>query len=524
MTKNIHLANGFSRRQMLKGTSAVGGAVFLSALAPLPALAQPKKGGTLRMGLAHGSTTDSLDPGSWENDFTIFMAHSRNNYLTEIATDGSLVPELAEGWEASADATEWVFKIREGVQFHSGHVLTAQDVIASLRHHMGDGSTSAAKPIVETISEMRADGMNVIFKLETGNADFPFILSDYHLPMLPANSDGAIDPMTMDGCGPYVLTDLEFGVGASMKRHDGYWKGDSVAHFDGVELLVIHDSAARQNALVSGEVDYIDSPDLNTIHLLQRTPGVSVLSITGTQHYGLPMDSRAAPFSDNNVRQALKYAVDREQLVETVLNGYGSVGNDHPIGPGQRYFNTDLAQKTFDPDRSKFYLKQAGMDSLDVSIYLADAAFAGALDAGVLFAETARQAGINLNVVREPNDGYWSNVWMQKPFVGTYWGGRPTEDWMFATAYARGVEWNESYWDHDRFNELLVSARAELNDDLRREMYFEMQDIVANEGSTIIPMFAAYVSAHTDRLNHSDQVASNWSNDGHRMAERWWFA
>ena len=158
------------------------------------------------------------------------------------------------------------------------------------------------------------------------------------------------------------------------------------------------------------------------------------------------MDSRAAPFSDNNIRMALKYAIDREQMVETILNGYGSVGNDHPIGPGQRYFNTELEQKSYDPDQARYYLQQAGIDSLDVDIHLADAAFAGAIDAGVLFAESAAAAGINLNVVREPNDGYWSNVWMQLPFVGTYWGGRPTEDWMFATAYADGAPWNESYW------------------------------------------------------------------------------
>ena len=220
----------------------------------------------------------------------------------------------------------------------------------------------------------------------------------------------------------------------------------------------------------------------------------------------------------------LKYGINRQQLVDTILNGFGSLGNDHPIGPGQRFFNTELEQKELDPDKSKFYLKEAGLDSLDVDIHLADAAFAGAMDAGVLFAESAAAGGINLNVVREPNDGYWSNVWMQKPFAGTYWGGRPTEDWMFATAYAEGVPWNESYWSHERFNELLGQARSELNDDLRREMYWEMQDIVANEGGTIIPMFAAYVGAYSDVLANTGEFASNWRNDGHRIGERWWFA
>ena len=225
-----------------------------------------------------------------------------------------------------------------------------------------------------------------------------------------------------------------------------------------------------------------------------------------------------------NVRLALKYAINRQLLVDTILNGYGSLGNDHPIGPGARFFNTDLPQREFDPDKSRFHLKQAGLDNLSVDIHLADAAFAGAIDAGVLFSESAASAGINLNVVREPDDGYWNNVWMQKPFVGTYWGGLPTEDWMFAMAYAEGVPWNETYWSHDRFNELLVSARSELDENLRREMYFEMQQIVSDEGGIIIPMFAAYVGAYSDALVKPDQVASNWRNDGHRIGERWWFA
>jgi peptide/nickel transport system substrate-binding protein len=522
MTGQLFRTREVSRRTILRGASAIGGAALLGPMGARMAAAQPSRGGILRTGTAHGSTTDSLDPGTWENDFMIQLAHMRNNFISEIAADGSLVPEIAEGWDASADASEWTFAIRPNVLYHSGRTVTAEDVVASINYHRGEGSTSAAAPIVAGITDIRADGMNVIITLESGNADFPFILADYHLPILPA-TDGEIDPMTTDGCGPYVLDELEMGVSASLTRFDGYWKPDA-AWFDGIELISIIDPAARQNALISGEVDYIDQVDLNTVHLLQRAPGIEILSVAGTQHYGLPMDTRAAPFSDNNVRLALKYAIDRQQMVDTILNGYGTLGNDHPIGAGQRYFNTELPQKEYDPDQARFLLSQAGIDTLDVDIHLAEAAFAGAVDAGVLFSESAAAAGINLNVVREPNDGYWSNVWMQKPFCGTYWGGRPTEDQMFTTAYAAGAPWNESFWDNERFNELLAAARSELDEDLRREMYFEMQDLTANQGGTIIPMFANYVGAHTDALQHGEDVATNWANDGHRMCERWWFS
>lgn len=522
MTKTLLFSGGVSRRGVLKGASAIGGAALIGPMGARMARATPTRGGTLRIAAAGGSTTDSLDPGSWENDFTGQLAHMRNNYLTEIAADGSLVPEIAESWEASADASVWTFTIRSGVSYHSGRLVTAEDVVASINYHRGEDSTSAAGPIVASITDMRADGMNVIISLDASNADFPFILSDYHLPILPS-TDGEIDPLTTDGCGPYVLDDIEFGVSASLTRHDGYWKPNA-AWFDGIELLAVHDSAARQNALISGEVDYIGEVDINTVHLLQRTPGIEILSVSGTQHHGLPMDTRAAPFNDVNVRLALKYAIDRQQMLDTILNGYGEAGNDHPIGSGQRYFNTQLEQKAYDPDRARYHLAQAGLDSLDVSIHLADAAFPAAIDAGVLFSESAAAAGINLNVVREPNDGYWSNVWMQQPFTGTYWNGRPTEDMMFSTAYASGAPWNETYWDHTRFNELLVAARSELNEDLRHEMYWEMQQICSDEGGIIIPMFASYVGAHSSSLVHPDQVGTNTRKDGHRMCERWWFA
>jgi peptide/nickel transport system substrate-binding protein len=514
--------NGVSRRNVLQGATAIGTAALITPWGSR-LQAQPVSGGTLRVGIAQGSTTDSLDPGSWDAEFMNFQAHTRNNYLTEIAADGDLIPELAESWEASADAATWTFTIRSGVQFHSGHILTAEDVIASINHHRGAESTSAAAPLVAAITELRADGMNVVITLSSGNADFPFVMSDYHLAILPAQADGTIDPATRDGCGPFRIVDFEFGVGASYVRHDGYWK-TGLPYFDAIEQILIFDDAARQNALISGEVDYIDSADLNTVHLLQRTPGIEILSVTGTQHYGFPMDTRAVPFDDVNVRLALKYSMDRQQLVDTILNGYGSLGNDHPIGSGQQYYNTELEQRAYDPERAQFHLREAGMETLDVDIHLADAAFAGAMDAGVLFSESARASGINLNVVREPNDGYWSNVWMQKPFAGTYWGGRPTQDLMFATAYEAGVPWNETYWDNTRFNELLLEARSELNEDLRREQYFEMQQIVSDEGGIIIPMFANYVGAYSAALAHPEQVASNWRNDGHRLGERWWFS
>lgn len=513
--------NGLSRRGLLKGATALGAAGLILPASVRRAMAEPKRGGILRVAFASGNTTDSLDPATWDSQFVQCFNVARNATLTEIASDGSLVGELAESWEASADAKTWTFKIRSGVTFHSGKTLTVDDVVASINYHRGEESKSAAKPFVDPISDIKGEGDTVVVTLSGGNADFPFIVADYHLVVLPS-SEGKIDPMTTDGCGAYVLDSFEPGVSVKMSRNPNYWKADR-GWFDGIEALAIVDSAARQNALITGEVDVIDSVDLNTVTLLQRAPGLVILPVAGNQHYVFVMDTRATPFSDNNVRQALKYGIDRQELVDKILQGYGEVGNDLPIGRQQPYYNTELEQKTYDPDKAKFYLKEAGMDSLSVQLSVADSAFAGAVDAGVLYSERAAAAGINIEVVREPSDGYWDNVWMKKPFCASYWGGRPTQDLMFSVAYSTGAPWNETFWDNARFNELLVAARSELNEDTRRAMYWEMQDLCANEGGTVVPMFASYVMAHTDKVGIPEVVGANQGMDGLRAFERWWF-
>ncbi|MEM7527728.1 MAG: ABC transporter substrate-binding protein [Pseudomonadota bacterium] len=508
----------FNRRNVLQ-LGAAGAA--LTAM-PHAARSAPSRGGVLRIGKAHGSTTDSLDPQTWENDFTIGHTFSTNNFLTSIDEQNQLEPEIAESWEASPDAKQWVFKIRQGVTFHNGKDVTAEDVVASINHHRGEGTKSAAAGIVAQIEDIKADGGNVVVTLAGGNADFPYIMSDYHLAIM-ASADGKILWQDAIGCGPYKMTAFEPGVRSAYERNPDYWKSDR-AWFDGIEMTSVGDSAARINGLLTGQLDVIDRVDLKTVDRLKRAPGIAVEQTNGNQHYTMPMDVRVGPFDNNDVRMALKFALDREELLQKILRGYGTVGNDHPIGPANTYLATDLEQTTYDPDKAKFHLKQAGLDSLSVDLHMSEAAFAGAVDAGVLYSENAKAAGITINVVREPADGYWSNVWMKKGWVGSYWGGRPTEDWMLSQAYQSGADWNEAHWSNERFDTLLKEGRAELDAAKRGEIYGEMQRILRDEGGSVIPMFSSYVFARSTKLDHGPNMASNWDMDGHKLVERWWFA
>ena len=485
--------------------------------------ATPKRGGTFRVGVHDGNTTDSLDPATTLSIYMIELNHCIRNWLTEITEENVVGPELAESWAASDDATIWTFKLRKGVEFHNGKPFTAEDVVDSLNYHRGEDTKSPGKALLESIEEIRADDKyTVTIKLAIGNADLPYVLTDYHLVMMQSDGNGGVDTTSGIGTGGYVLGSHDPGVRTKCKRFANYWK-EGRAHFDALDFTAINDPAALQSALITDDVDAVSQLDLKTVSLLKRDPNIRVVEVPSGSHCTIPMFTDVAPFDNLDVRLALKYAIDREAILDKVQHGHGVVGNDHPIGPTLPYW-ADLPQRKYDPDKARFHLKKAGMEGLTVSLSSADAAFAGAVDLAVVYSESAKASGITINIVREPNDGYWSNVWLKKPFVVASWGARPTPDVIFSLAYSADAKWNEAHWKNERFNKLLLVARAELDNNKRADMYRDMQMIVRDDGGTIVPFFRNYVYAHRKNVMHSDKLSGNWQLDGARAFERWWFA
>jgi peptide/nickel transport system substrate-binding protein len=188
------------------------------------------------------------------------------------------------------------------------------------------------------------------------------------------------------------------------------------------------------------------------------------------------------------------------------------------------YYDGNIPQRDYDPEKSRFHLKKAGLDSLKVPLSAAEVVITGGLDLAVLYMDTARAAGIEIDVVREANDGYWANVWLKKPFALAGWGQRPTPDIIFTLGYAPGGDWNDSHFRQERFGQLLVEARAELDEKKRAEMYSEMQRILHDEGSVIIPFFRNWIYARRATIAHEPKLSASWPLDGARGAERWWAA
>ena len=179
-----------SRRAMLAGLAAAPGAAFLAQ--PAAAAVAPKQGGFARFATSDGSATDSMDPATWPGSFTeTALGGAMCNNLTQLLPNGSVAPDLAASYEPMGGADRWLFRITKGATFHNNKPVTAADVIASIRHHMGPESKSAAKSIVNQITDIRPDGTDgVAFTLVGGNADFPYLLADYHLPIMPSDATG----------------------------------------------------------------------------------------------------------------------------------------------------------------------------------------------------------------------------------------------------------------------------------------------------------------------------------------------
>lgn len=514
-----------TRREFLNRSAAITGAAVASTTmlkAGLVNAAEPKKGGFMRFGMSDGSQTDTLDPATWPGSFTqSAIGGSMCNNLTELMPDGSIAPDLAQSFESSNGAKKWVFKLRKGVTFHNGKDVTPTDIIESMHHHMGKDSVSAAKVILDQVDSIDADGAEtVIFNLKGGSADFPYLLADYHLPIMPAKAGGGMDWEAKVGSGPFALESYQAGISAKLKRNPNYFK-EGKPYFDEVEFVVIKDVVARTNALVTGELQFAEDLDAKTLGLLKRNPDVAIQSVPGIRHYSFDMNTQVEPYNNPDVRLALKYAINREEILKKVFFGTATLGNDNPVAKSMKYAFNPQPQYTYDIEKAKAHLKKAGLTTVKVDLSVAEVGFPGAIDAAVLFKEQAAKAGIEVNLIREANDGYWDNVWLKKSFVSVDWFGRATCDWLFTTIYAEGAAWNDTKFSNKHFNDLLLQARPETDDTKRAAIYKEMQQIIHDDGGTILVGFASYISGVSKKLGYN-QVGGIFPMDNSRASERWW--
>jgi peptide/nickel transport system substrate-binding protein len=507
------------RRQLLAAAAALGLSTQFGTRAAHAE--EPVKGGMLRLGMEGGSASDSLDPTTYADSIPIAYSLMFWNCLVEIGADGTAQGEVLESWEAKPGATEWVFNVRKDLVFGSGKALTADDVIFSINMHRGENTKSPSKPLLEPITEIKKlTDHQIAITLSSGNADLPYVLSDYHLLVVP---DGTTDFSKPDGTGAYTLESWEPGVRVLAKRKDGaYWKAGR-GNFDSVELRYILDAAARTQALITGQVDAVNRLDPKTAGLVMKSNGINVVRTPGTGfRYAFVAHVDKEPFNNADLMMALKLSIDRQKIVDNVFAGFASIGNDHLIAPNNPFFDPALPQHAYDPAKAAELYKKSG-HSGPVNLKVSEGAFSGATDAAVIFQESAKAAGIELNVERVSGDGYWDNVWLKEPFSAVYWGTRPTADLAYSTTFLSDAPWNDTKFQNAEFDKIIVAARAEIDNAKRKEMYAQAQKIVAEQAGMICFAIGDFLDGYSTKVRGNDPHARYDLND-QRLAEKGWFA
>jgi peptide/nickel transport system substrate-binding protein len=493
---------GASRREVLRAMAADGlmsltgaGLLASSGAAFAQQQAKPKQGGKIRVATQSSSSADTLDPAKGALGTDYVRANMFYNGLTELDPHLGAKMALAESLETK-DATVWVVKLRSGVQFHDGKSLTPNDVVYSLMRHKDPAVASKAKTLADQIKEAKATGPNeVTITLEGANADLPVILATSHFLIV---KDGTTDFKTAVGTGPFKLKEFAPGVRTVGVRNEKYWK-PGMPHLDEVELIGIGDESARVNALLSGDVQLINAVSPRSTARIKGTPGFSVLETKTGQYTDLIMRDEGGITGTADFRRGLTHLMDREQIRRAVFLGYGSIGNDQPIDPTNKYYLKGLPQRPFDPEKAKFYFQKAKLGSAPVQLYASPAA-EGSVEMAMLLQQVAPQAGLNLQVVRVPSDGYWSNHWMKHPLGYGNINARPSADVLFTQFFKSDAPWNEANWKNPKFDQMLVAARGEPDDAKRKQIYGDMQQLVHDDGGIGIPMFQSSLDAHSSKL------------------------
>ncbi|MCQ0033004.1 ABC transporter substrate-binding protein [Burkholderia glumae] len=516
---------GFTRRDMMRIMAAgcvmsAGAGGLVVAPRAAHAASAPKRGGKIRVANESSSTADTLDPAKGSNSadyIRFFMFYSG---LTQL--DQSLTPQmnLAESLHTT-DAKTWVIKLRKGVTFHDGKPVGPADVLYSLMRHKNAATASKVKTLADQFAEAKASGPGeVTLTLASANADLPVILAT---PQLVIVKDGTTDFSAGIGCGPYKLKSFQPGVSTVGVRNDSYFKA-GMPYLDEIELIGISDSAARLNALLSGDVHLINAVDPRSTQRVDATPGYALKETKSGLYTDLIMRSENPITAKPEFVEGMKYLFDRNQIRSAVFRGYAVVGNDQPIPPEHRYFNASLPQRPYDPDKAKFLFQKAGALGTTLPPIYATSDANGSIEMAVLLQQAGQKIGLNLQVNRVSSDGYWSNHWMKHPLGFGNVNPRSSADVLFTQFFKSDAPWNESGWKNARFDQLLLAARSETDDAKRKQMYGEMQVIVSQQGRVGIPAFISFLDGYDKRIGGLGSIPTG-PMMGSMFAEYvWWNA
>ena len=460
-----------------------------------------QKGGDLKVGLTGGSSTDTLNP-FYGGISAIGTARAQQLYqpLVQLGQDAQVQYVLAEEITPKGSTSNWIIKLREGVTFHSGKPLGADDVIYTLRTILNPkkplGGATVLTP-VEIKGLKKVDDLTVEVPMSSPFGSFPEQLASfwYFLYIAP---DGWTQNDKPNGTGPFKYQSFTAGQQSVFVRNANYWKS-GLPHLDSVTITDFQDPNSVQNALISKIIDCTGQLSGAQMKVLQQTAGiVAVVSQTGAiQPFTMRVDK--PPFNDVRVRQAFRLVVDRPQFIETTLDGFGWLAADvtSPYDPDYDHSlhrEQDIAQ-------ARSLLKKAGYDNdLNVTLDTSLAVSSSALNMATVFKQQASAAGVTVNLNQVSSDNFFGpNVYTKVPFAQIYYDYSPYLA-QVAQTFLPTSPFQETHFNDPHYTNLYYEANKTQDPGVRKEVLYEMQMIDFTQGGYIIPCFVDSLDAYSSKL------------------------
>lgn len=445
----------------------------------------------LRVG--YSSDIVTLDPANHRSRVTEGVIHNMYDAVVTRTVDMQVVPEIAQSFE-QIDEVTWEARIREGILFHDGTPLTAEDVKFTFdrltKEEAMDGQTSPRASLAGPIKDTHVvDELTVRFELES-----PWPIFRAYLPFNQVVSKAFVEEVGTDGMatqamgsGPFKLVEWRRGDAVIMERFEDYYGGaDAIppvgpAQVDRVIFRVIPEPASRVAALLAGEVDLIDELPHHAIPQVEQNPNTQVLRTNGTRSFFIDFNNRIPPFDDKLVRQAANHAIDRDLVIDRMLNGLATPLATL-ISPDSYGYNPDLPVYDHDPERARELLTEAGHpDGVDVTLDV-DEPFREQAEA---VAAMLTQAGIRTQI----------QLW-ERTALSELWRGGDHDRNMFFRSWGDGAldpvgifvpvlktddRGNFSGYSNAEVDRLLSEADGEMDVEARSQMYQDAQAIIHDE-------------------------------------------
>ncbi len=528
------MEHSLTRAELLR-RAALGSGVLLAGTALPDAAAGaagagpgPKRGGAFRLGVSGGSSKDFIDGQSIVTRPDQARLVAGWETLVTFDADFKLVFDgLAEEITPSR-ADVWTIRVRDGIEFHNGKTLSAEDVIYSLRRLVKPKLGLFGGAALQSIDPNRIrklDRRTVRLFLRQKDANILDSLGQYVAGIVPAGySPVAIGKAKPNvGTGPYRLQSFTPGRQSVHVRNPNYWRSGQ-PYFDSVTIIDFPDDTARVNALLGGQVDAVTDVPAGQVPAVNGRRDTRVLESPSAAWTPICMRVDQAPFADVRVRQAMRLIANRPQLVSQALAGHGRVGNDL-YGIFDEAFDTSLMQRRQDLERARSLLKAAGREGLTVDLQTTNAAL-GMNEGAVVFAEQAKAAGVTINVKTLDSGTFYGANYLKWGFSTDFWGSRNYLT-QVAGGSLPGSPYNETHWPVEpRFTALYRQALATVDRRKRAELIHEMQRLEYTSGGYLIWGFSTLLDGYATMvkgLNTGDKGVLPLNGFG-RGFRTLWFA